>query len=229
MTRNSIDVANRILYNDNHLIIVNKLAGELVQGDRSNDKTLADSIKDYVKETEAKPGNVFIGIPHRIDRPVSGIVIYAKTSKALSRMSEVFRVKSISKTYWAVTEKLPPSNTGRLVHFIAKNEKQNKSYISETEAILEYTVLGSSDNYHLLEVRLETGRHHQIRAQLAHIGAVIKGDVKYGANRSNPDGSIHLHSRQAIFKHPTKPDEINVIAPCPDDGLWQFFENSQSQ
>lgn len=225
-----MELADRVLYEDNHLIIINKLPGELVQGDQTGDQTLADKVKDYIKDKDAKPGNVFLGIPHRLDRPVSGIVIYAKTSKGLSRMSELFRTKDITKTYWAIVETAPKKKEGTLRQFMIKNEKQNKSYVSETEkpnhkeAILHYKLLSSSDNYHLIEVNLETGRHHQIRAQLAHMGCIIKGDLKYGAARSNKDGSISLHSRHCEFTHPIKNETITVTAHCPPDGLWQWFE-----
>lgn len=224
------DLSSRILYEDNHLIIVNKRPGELVQGDKTGDVTLADRLREFIRLRDQKPGNVFMGVPHRLDRPVSGIVIFAKTSKCLSRMSDVFRQRSIDKIYWAITENAPAVPSGRLTHFMMKNEKQNKSYISETEkkgykpAVLEYEHLMSSDRYHLVQVKLETGRHHQIRAQLAHIGAVIKGDLKYGASRSNPGGDICLHSRQASFVHPVSHAHISVVAPCPDEPLWQFFE-----
>lgn len=223
-------IHHRILHEDNHLIIVNKLAGELVQGDRTGDPTLADAVKSYIKEVANKSGEVFLGIPHRLDRPVSGVVIYARTSKALSRMSDLFRQRVIKKVYWAVTEQLPAEPEGTLRGYMIKNEKQNKSYVSDVEkpghklAILHYRHTASSDRYHLLEVELETGRHHQIRAQLAHAGAIIKGDLKYGAARSNPDASISLHSRYCEFTHPVKQAPITVKAPCPNDTLWQHFE-----
>lgn len=234
MIKNSTSVQSRILFEDNHLIIINKLAGELVQGDKTNDETLADKVKAYIKLNENKPGNVFLGIPHRLDRPVSGVVIYAKTSKALSRMSELFRTKEIQKIYWAIAENGAKPAQGTLTHYMAKNEKQNKSYISELEkpgfkeSVLTYNEIASSDRYHLIEVELKTGRHHQIRAQLAHIGCIIKGDLKYGAKRSNQDASIHLHSRKTSFIHPIKKSMVSVIAPCPTDALWQYFESDQS-
>lgn len=236
MTKNSIDrptpeIADRVLFEDNHLIIINKAASELVQGDITNDATLGDKVKEFIKERDAKAGNVFLGIPHRLDRPVSGVVIYTKTSKALSRMAEIFRLKEIKKTYWAIVEKKPEKSEGTLRNYLHKIEKQNKSYVSDVEkpqhkeAVLHYKLLLSSDRYHLIAVELETGRHHQIRAQLAHIGCIIKGDLKYGAKRSNPDASISLHSRVAEFKHPVKEDAVvRVVAPCPNDGLWQWFE-----
>jgi 23S rRNA pseudouridine1911/1915/1917 synthase len=231
MSKSSTSLQSRILFEDNHLIIINKLAGELVQGDRTNDETLADKVKAYIKLNENKPGAVYLGIPHRLDRPVSGVVIYTKTSKALSRMSELFRLRNIQKIYWAISDSEPKTKQGQLTHFMGKNDKQNKSYTSDIEkpgykeAVLNYRVLSSSDRYHLLEVELETGRHHQIRAQLASINCIIKGDLKYGAKRSNSDASIHLHSRKTSFTHPIKKTEIAVTAPCPEDSLWNYFES----
>jgi 23S rRNA pseudouridine1911/1915/1917 synthase len=228
--RSNIDLKDRILFEDNHLIIVNKQAGELVQGDKTGDQTLADTVKEHIRKESSKPGNVYLGIPHRLDRPVSGVVIYTKTSKALSRMSEIFRSKSISKEYWAITEKSPKATKGTLTNFVAKNEKQNKSYIVDESkngaklATLHYSVLTKSDRYTLLGINLETGRHHQIRVQLSNMGSIIKGDLKYGAKRSNTDGSINLHSRSASFIHPVQKTEITITAPCPMDSLWQFFE-----
>ena len=225
-------LTERVLYEDNHLIIVNKMAGELVQGDRTADTTLAERTKDYIKVNEHKPGKVFLGIPHRLDRPVSGIVIYAKSSKGLSRMSEVFRSRSIQKTYWAIVEHAPAKPKGQLVGWMKKNEAQNKSYVIHEEqtgykkAILSYQLLHSSERYHLLEVVLETGRHHQIRAQLADMGCVIKGDLKYGGKRSNADASISLHARSIHFEHPVKKTQISIVAPCPQEALWQYFENA---
>ncbi len=234
MSRSSTDFnAHRILYEDNHLIVVNKQAGELVQGDKTGDDTLADKVKDFIKARDNKPGNVYLGIPHRIDRPVSGIVIYTKTSKGLSRMSDLFRRKDIEKTYWAVVEGSPSKPHQRLTGWMIKNEKQNKSYVHSTEAAnrkfaaLSYKLLAQSDHYSLLEVALETGRHHQIRAQLSDAGCIIKGDLKYGAKRSNPDGSIHLHARRVRFQHPVKDEELEITAPCTADNLWQFFEETQ--
>ncbi|GAB5538005.1 MAG: pseudouridine synthase [Salibacteraceae bacterium] len=227
----STSLSSRILYQDNHLIIVNKMPKELVQGDETGDITLADLVKSYIKEAEHKPGNVFLGIPHRLDRPVSGVVIYAKTSKGLARMSDLFRLKEIDKRYWAIVEKMPEKPEGTLTHSLLKNHKQNKSYVVDDGrkgskvATLHYKWVFSSDNYHLIEVNLETGRHHQIRVQLAHIGCIIKGDVKYGARRGNGDGSICLHSRRAKFTHPIKNVPIDVTAPCVDEPIWDFFEN----
>lgn len=225
------DLIDRILYEDNHLIVVNKESGELVQGDKTGDIPLLDSIKALIKERDQKPGAVYLGAPHRLDRPVSGVVIFAKTSKALSRMSDLFRRKAIQKTYWAIVEQAPQKEEGRLVGWMKKNEKQNKSYVRDSEAegykeaVLNYKLKASSDRYHLIEVNLETGRHHQIRAQLANMGCIIKGDLKYGASRSNPDASISLHSRFSKFEHPVKKEILELVAPCPNDKLWSYFED----
>jgi 23S rRNA pseudouridine1911/1915/1917 synthase len=219
-----------VLYEDNHVIVVNKKPSDIVQGDKTGDITLPDLIKEYLKEKYDKPGNVFCGVVHRLDRPTSGVVVFAKTSKALSRLNEQFREKETNKIYWAVVENKPQKNTSRLENFLRKNEKQNKSYVVKDDtkdakkAILNYNLLCSSDKYHLLEVTLETGRHHQIRTQLANIGCVIKGDLKYGAKRSNPDNSIHLHARQLTFTHPTTKELITVVAPVTKDALWQWFQ-----
>ena len=218
-----------ILFEDNHLIIVNKSCSDLVQGDRTGDATLADRVREYLKTAYAKPGNVFLGIPHRLDRPVSGIVIYAKTSKALSRMTELFRIGEVTKVYWAVVCGAPPGKQGELVHFLSKNQARNKSYAVEEggrnakEARLKYRLLGASERYYLVEVLLETGRHHQIRVQLSSAGSVIKGDLKYGAPRSNPDGGISLHARFVSFLHPVTKEPVQITAPPPDDSLWNFF------
>lgn len=223
-------IADRILYEDNHIIIVNKQAGELVQGDKTGDTPLSESLKDFIKTRDNKPGNVFLGVPHRLDRPVSGIVLFAKTSKALSRLTDMFRRKVIKKTYWAITEQKPDEQSGMLRGYMIKNQEKNKSFVSDSEkkghkeAVLNYTHLMSSDRYHLLEVDLQTGRHHQIRAQLAHMGCIIKGDLKYGAARSNPDASISLHAREVKFDHPVKEQPIEITASCPQDNLWAFFE-----
>ncbi len=224
------DLLDRIIYEDNHLIVINKESGELVQGDKTGDTPLLDSIKSLIKERDQKPGAVYLGAPHRLDRPVSGVVVFAKTSKALSRMSDIFRRKAIQKTYWAIVEKAPQKPEGRLIGWMKKNEKQNKSYVRDSEAegykeaVLNYKFMASSDRYHLIEVNLETGRHHQIRAQLAHMGCIIKGDLKYGASRSNPDASISLHSRLSRFEHPVKKEMLELAAPCPIDKLWAYFE-----
>lgn len=231
---NSLELAQKyqldILFEDNHIIVINKKASQITQGDKTGDETLPDQIKAYLKERYQKPGNVFCGVVHRLDRPTSGIILFAKTSKALERMNKQFHDKETSKTYWAIVEQKPSKNSEKLVHFLKKNEKQNKSYASLMEtkdskkAILTYTLKASSDKYHLLEIELETGRHHQIRCQLATIGCIIKGDVKYGAKRSNPDASISLHARSLVFNHPTTKEEIKLIAPVPADSLWQWFE-----
>lgn len=224
----------RILYEDNHLIIVNKFSGDIVQGDKTGDKPLSEIVSEFIAWRDKKPGAAFLGVPHRIDRPVSGIALFAKTSKALERMNELFRTSEIQKKYWAVVGVRPSVPEAELRGFITRNEKQNKSYISQTpkpgskEAILRYKVLLSSDNYHLLEIELITGRHHQIRAQLAYLGSPIKGDLKYGAPRSNPDGSISLHARSIRFIHPVKREELYIEAPVPQDPLWQWFSKNFS-
>jgi 23S rRNA pseudouridine1911/1915/1917 synthase len=218
-----------VLYEDNHIIIVNKTVSEIVQGDKTGDKPLSEIIKEYLKEKYNKPGNVFCGVTHRLDRPTSGIVVFAKTSKALSRLNDMFKNKEISKTYWAIVKNTPKQPEGTLKHYLVRNEKQNKSYAYDTEkpdskqAILHYKLIARSDKYSLLEIDLETGRHHQIRCQLAKIGSTIKGDLKYGAERSNPDGGISLHARKISFIHPVSKELIEVTAPVPEDNLWQAF------
>jgi 23S rRNA pseudouridine1911/1915/1917 synthase len=218
-----------VVYEDNHIIIVNKSASEIVQGDKTGDTPLAETVKAYLKEKYQKPGNVFIGVTHRLDRPVSGLVVFAKTSKALTRLNEMFRTSEVKKTYWAIVKQCPPQMEGELVHYLVRNEKQNKSYAYDREvpnskkAILHYHVIGHSENYFLLEVDLKTGRHHQIRCQLAKMGCPIKGDLKYGAPRSNPDGSICLHSRRVQFTHPVSKERIDVTAPVPEGNLWNGF------
>jgi 23S rRNA pseudouridine1911/1915/1917 synthase len=222
-----------ILFEDNHLIVINKKSSDITQGDKTGDETLPDRIKEYLKIKYNKPGNVFCGVVHRLDRPTSGALIFAKTSKALERLNKQFREKDTKKIYWAIVEQKPQLKTQKLEHFLKKNEKQNKSYASSTEtkdskkAILTYNLIRSSDNYHLLEIELETGRHHQIRCQLATINCHIKGDVKYGAKRSNPDGSIHLHARSIQFLHPTTKEEIKITAPVPKENLWLWFESTE--
>lgn len=217
----------RVVYEDNHIIVVYKESGEIVQGDKTGDTPLSDIVKDYIKEKYQKPGKVFLGVVHRLDRPVSGLVVFARTSKALSRLNEMFRTGDVHKTYWAITKEQPAELEGRLEHWLVRNEKQNKSYAYTLEkpgakkAILEYKVIGRTDNYNLLEVRLLTGRHHQIRCQLAAMGCPIKGDLKYGARRSNPDGSISLLSRRVQFVHPVSKQLIDIVSPVPDDNLWQ--------
>lgn len=218
-----------VLYEDNHLIIVNKNSSEIVQGDKTGDKPLVDVVKDYIKEKYHKPGNVFLGVVHRLDRPVSGLVVFARTSKALTRLNEMFRTKEVHKTYWAIVGNRPSAPEGELIHWLVRNEKQNKSYAYDKEvqgskkAILDYRLIGHSDRYFLLEINLKTGRHHQIRCQLAKMGCPIKGDLKYGAPRSNPDGSICLHARRITFIHPVSKKEIDVEAPLPDSRLWRSF------
>lgn len=216
----------QVVYEDNHIIIVSKLSGEIVQGDKTGDRTLADDVKQYIKEKYAKPGNVFLGVVHRLDRPVWGLVVFAKTSKALSRLNDMFRTGDVHKTYWAITQNCPAEPEATLTDWIRRNEKQNKSYAYDREvpnskkAMLHYKVIGRSDNYTLVEVNLMTGRHHQIRCQLSNIGCPIKGDLKYGARRSNPDGSISLLARRIEFVHPVSKEHITVEAPLPDDKLW---------
>lgn len=220
----------KVLYEDNHIIAVDKTCSEIVQGDKTGDTPLSEIVKQYIKEKYNKPGEVFLGVIHRLDRPVSGVVLFARTSKALSRMNELFREGKIKKTYWAIVKNRPPEVEGKLVHYLLRNEKQNKSYAYEQEkpqtkkAVLNYKLIARSDNYYLLEIDLQTGRHHQIRCQLSKIGCPIKGDLKYGFPRSNPDGGISLHSRKAQFIHPVSKLEIEITAPLPDDKLWQSFE-----
>ena len=219
-----------VVYEDNHLIIVNKRPSEIVQGDKTGDEPLSDTLKRYLKEKYAKPGNVFLWVTHRLDRPVSGLVVFAKTSKALSRLNEMFRAGEVKKTYWAIVKNCPPQEEGELVHYLVRNERQNKSYAYDKEvkgakkAVLHYRLIGRSDNYYLLEVDLKTGRHHQIRCQLAKMGCPIKGDLKYGFPRSNPDGSICLHARCVRFVHPVSKEQVEVVAPVPEDNGWSFFK-----
>jgi 23S rRNA pseudouridine1911/1915/1917 synthase len=228
---NGNQIGSDILFEDNHLIIYNKRPSQIVQGDKTGDTPLSDLLKEFIKERDHKPGNVFLGVVHRIDRPVSGVVIFAKTSKALTRLNEMIKAGQIHKTYWAVVKNPPPSERGSLLHYLKKNEEQNKSYAYEKEvagsrrAELTYLLIGRSQFYYLLEINLLTGRHHQIRTQLAKIGCPIKGDLKYGFDRSNPDGSIHLHARQIDFIHPVNKEKIHVIADPPDDMLWLSFQN----
>lgn len=219
-----------VVYEDNHLIIVNKTASEIVQGDKTGDTPLSETVKQYIKEKYAKPGNVFLGVVHRLDRPVSGLVVFAKTSKALARLNEMFRNSEVKKTYWAIVKQRPPQDEGELVNYLVRNEKQNKSYAYDKEvknskkAVLHYRLIGHSQNYFLLEVDLKTGRHHQIRCQLAKMGRPIKGDLKYGFARSNPDGSICLHAHRVKFVHPVSKELIDVTAPLPPGNLWNGFE-----
>ncbi len=222
-----------VLFEDNHLIVVNKRPGDIVQGDKTGDKTLAEKVKQYIKEKYQKPGEVFIGVVHRIDRPVSGAVIFARTSKSLTRMTNMFKSHDVHKTYWAIVKNQPPQDEGHLIHYLKKNEAQNKSYVYPADtpetcrAELNYKVIGKSDTYYLLEVELLTGRHHQIRVQLAAIGCPIKGDLKYGFPRSNPGGSISLHSRRIEFIHPVKKEPVVIIAQPPKDAVWDYFCSRQ--
>ncbi|TVR44679.1 MAG: RNA pseudouridine synthase [Bacteroidia bacterium] len=229
--QNPEGLEDRILYEDNHLIIINKRSSEIVQGDKTGDTPLSELVKDYIKIQYNKPGNVFLGVVHRIDRPVSGAVIFARTSKALSRLNNMLREGTIKKKYLAVVQNPPPSNEGKLTHHLKKNEKQNKSYVclkdtdGAKQAELNYKLLAESKSYYLLEVELLTGRHHQIRAQLSATGCPIKGDLKYGFSRSNKDGSIHLHAYLLDFLHPVSNKQITVQAAAPDhDPVWQAFK-----
>ena len=218
----------QILYEDNHIIIINKRVGDIVQGDKTGDKPLSEIAKEYLKEKYKKPGEVFLGVVHRLDRPTSGIVIFAKTSKALTRLNELFSNRETQKTYWAVVKNKPPKNEDKLVHYLKRNEKNNtsKAHIKEVPdsklASLDYKIIRELDNYFVLEINLHTGRHHQIRAQLQSIGCSIRGDLKYGFDRSNQDGGIHLHARKLIFIHPVSKELINVIAPTPHDTIWNL-------
>lgn len=217
----------QIIYEDNHIIIVNKRAGDIVQGDKTGDEPLSEVVKSFIKERDNKPGNVYLGVVHRLDRPTTGIVMFAKTSKALPRLNKLFAEKEAKKTYWAIVKNAPPKLEDTLINFLKKNPKNNKSTAHTKEvsqskkAILHYKLMRQLDNFYLLEVELETGRHHQIRAQLATIGCAIKGDLKYGFDRSNPDASIHLHARGLRFVHPVSNEELHVIAPLPvHDAIW---------
>jgi len=225
-----------VLYEDNHIIAVNKTCSEIVQGDKTGDQPLSETIKIYLKEKYDKPGEVFLGVTHRLDRPVSGVVLFAKTSKALTRMNEMFRNQEVKKTYWAIVKEKPEQAEGRLEHYLTRNEKQNKSMAYDKErsdakkASLSYKLIAHSDTFYLLEVQLETGRHHQIRCQLAKIGCPIKGDLKYGFPRSNPNGGISLHARSVEFIHPVSKQLIQLTAPMPlDDKLWQTMEKIAGQ
>lgn len=224
-----------VVYEDNHIIIVNKRPGEIVQGDKTGDEPLVETVRNYIKEKYAKPGNVFCGVVHRLDRPVWGLVVFAKTSKALSRLNEMFRDGRVKKTYRAIVRNKPELSEARLVHFIKSIERNNKSYAytmpkdGAKEAALSYRLIGSSDRYHLLEINLETGRKHQIRVQLSSIGCPIRGDLKYGDKRSNPDGSISLQAFRIEFEHPVSHKQIRLEAPLPDDKLWRAFNISATE
>lgn len=220
-------IANlQVLFEDNHLIVINKRPGDIVQGDKTGDKPLSDTVKAYLKKKYNKPGNVYLGVVHRLDRPTSGIVVFAKTSKALPRLNKMFAEKDAKKTYWAVVKNRPDEPEKKLVHWMTRNTKQNKSYANSKEitdskkAILSYRLIKKLDNYYLLEIDLETGRHHQIRSQLTAIGSPIKGDLKYGFNRSNENASIHLHARKLKLMHPVKKELLEIIAPLPNDPIW---------
>ncbi|MEN8775760.1 MAG: RluA family pseudouridine synthase [Polaribacter sp.] len=227
-TKNNLQV----LFEDNHILIVNKRAGDITQGDKTGDKPLNDVVKEYIKDKYNKPGNVFIGTVHRLDRPTSGVVIFARTSKALERLNKMLREKSIQKTYWALVKNKPKKTKDTLINFLKKDSKKNKSFVYKKEidgskkAILHYSVLKNLDTYTLLEIDLETGRHHQIRTQLANIGCPIKGDLKYGFARSNKDGSISLHARKIEFVHPVSKEHIKIIAPTPTDVVWNACEKN---
>ncbi len=219
-----------ILFEDNHLIAVNKKSGDIVQGDKTGDEPLSDRVKAYIKQKYNKPGDVFLGTIHRIDRPVTGVVLFARTSKALERMNEMFRERQVKKVYWAVVKNIPKEESGKLVNYLIKDEAKNKSRAYDAprngalHCELEYNLLKRSDRYALLEINPLTGRHHQIRVQLSKIGCSIKGDLKYGSERSNPDGSIHLHARKLSFVHPVTKEPVEIIAPVPDEALWKYFE-----
>lgn len=216
----------QILHEDNHIIVVNKRVGDLVQGDKTGDKPLSEVVKEYIKDKYNKPGEVFLGVIHRLDRPTTGIVVFARTSKALSRMNELFSNRETQKTYWAIVKNKPSNPEDKLVHFLKRNEKNNtsKAHVKEVQeskiASLDYKIIKELTNYFALEINLHTGRHHQIRAQLSAIGSPIKGDLKYGFDRSNPDGGIHLHARKLVFIHPVTKENIQIIAPTPIDSIW---------
>ena len=224
-----------IVYEDNHLIIVNKACGEIVQGDRTGDEPLVETLKQWIKEKYQKPGNVFCGVIHRIDRPTSGLVVFARTSKGLSRMNELFRKGEVHKTYWAIVQNRPPKQTDTLTHWLVAHEKGNRTEVFDApkegaqKAVLKYRVIVEGERYHLLEVELLTGRKHQIRAQLSHIGCPIKGDLKYGARRSNPGGGISLQSHRICFQHPVSKLEIDITAPVPPQPLWQALAAAASE
>lgn len=227
----SNNISDRILFEDNHLLVVNKLPSEIVQGDKTGDVCLLDSVKQYIKKKYNKPGEAFAGLVHRIDRPVSGAVVFAKSSKALSRMTVMIKDRDFSKKYLAIVKNKPPKDADRLSHYLIKNEQQNKSYVTTADrkgaklAELNYRMIGKSDNFYLIEIKLLTGRHHQIRAQLAAIGCPIQGDLKYGYPRSKTDGSISLHAYRVAFEHPVKKELIEVLAPIPNSMPWTLFNN----
>ena len=217
----------QILHEDNHIIVINKRVGDIVQGDKTGDKPLSDVVKEYIKDKYNKPGEVFLGVVHRLDRPTTGIVVFARTSKALARLNEMFSKRETQKTYWAVVKNQPPKTEDILIHFLKRNPKNNtsKAHVKEIpeskKASLDYKIIKKLDNYYALEINLHTGRHHQIRSQLSAIGCPIKGDLKYGFDRSNPDGGIHLHARKLVFTHPVTKEQIEIIAPVPNDVIWK--------
>lgn len=217
-----------VLYEDNHIIVINKRVGDIVQGDKTGDKPLSDVVKEYIKDKYNKPGEVFLGVVHRLDRPTTGIVIFARTSKALTRLNDLFKNRETQKTYWAVVKNRPPKDADTLVHYLKRNEKSNTSKAHTKEvpdskmASLDYTIINELNNYFALEINLHTGRHHQIRAQLSAIGSPIKGDLKYGFDRSNPDGGIHLHARKLVFTHPVSKERLEITAPVPEDVIWKL-------
>lgn len=219
----------QILHEDNHIIVVNKRVGDIVQGDKTGDKPLSEVVKEYIKEKYNKPGEVFLGVVHRLDRPTTGIVVFARTSKALERLNAMFSNRETQKTYWAVVKNKPPKTSDNLVHFLKRNPKNNtsKAHLKEVpeskKASLDYTIIKELNNYFALEINLHTGRHHQIRSQLQAIGCPIKGDLKYGFDRSNPDGGIHLHARKLVFVHPVSKENIEIIAPTPNDVIWNLL------
>ena len=219
----------QILHEDNHIIVVNKRVGDIVQGDKTGDKPLSEIVKEYIKDKYSKPGEVFLGVVHRLDRPTTGIVVFARTSKALTRLNEMFSARETQKTYWAVVKNKPEKQEDTLVHFLKRNEKNNtsKAHLKEIPeskiAKLDYKIIRELNSYFVLEINLHTGRHHQIRAQLAAVGCPIKGDLKYGFDRSNPDGGIHLHARKLAFVHPVSKEEIEILAPTPKNSLWDVI------
>lgn len=221
----------QILHEDNHIIVVNKRVGDIVQGDKTGDKPLSEVVKEYIKEKYNKPGDVFLGVVHRLDRPTTGIVVFAKTSKALERLNTMFSTRETKKTYWAIVKNQPPKTEDTLTHFLKRNPKNNtsKAHLKEVpeskKAILDYKIIQKLDNYYVLEINLHTGRHHQIRAQLTAIGCPIKGDLKYGFDRSNQDGGIHLHARKLTFIHPVSKENIEIIAPTPNEVLWKSVKH----
>lgn len=224
----------QVLYEDNHIIVINKRVGDIVQGDKTGDKPLSDVVKEYIKDKYNKKGEVFLGTVHRLDRPTSGIVLFARTSKALTRLNEMFKNHDLQKVYWALVKNKPEQNQAKLIHYLKRNPKNNTSKAHKNEvpeskkAVLNYTLIKSLDNYHLLEIELHTGRHHQIRSQFSAIGSPIKGDLKYGFDRSNPNGGINLHARKLVFIHPVSKEKIEITADLPKENLWELITNYES-